>query len=86
MSRTTLYMVYERKWGETDDRKVGMYASEARATQLMDHKNSWQIRRSCEEMIRLRGPMRGHGVNRFNELISRVQKGFYYIKKITTDD
>ena len=87
MSRTTLYTVYERKWGEKgEDRKVGMFASELKAKQRMNNSNNWAVRRACEEMIMLRGPKRGHGANRFNELISRVQKGFYYIKTTTTDD
>lgn len=86
MSRTKLYTVYERKWGEQDDRKVGIYVSELKAKQRVENGNNYAIRNACNEMITLRGPRRGIGANRFSQLINRVQKGFYYIKTTTTDD
>ena len=86
MSRTTLYTVFERNWGDKADRKVGMYASELKAKQRMNNSNNWAIRRACDEMIMLRGPKRGHGASRYSELVNRVQTGFFYIKTHTTDD
>ena len=81
MSRTTLYTIIETETGN----KRGIYVNERSANERMAELNSWAIRRAFNEAINLRGPIRGQGRNRYNELVNQASNGFYHITTMTTN-